>query len=232
MYLVAQIYGVGLITARLTGVDFVIGVFLGLGGVLVCSSLGDIRAVTWMVAAGGPAAVLSTADGLLLTIANAVSHDSYFRVVNPAASAPRRVALSKVTLLAVALAAAAVEAQRPADIVFLVSAAFSLAVAAFFPALVLGVFWSCANQWGVVAGMLSGLYVTAHQMILNEPWLRQVFRVSAAPSLWFGISPIAAGMFGMAAGWMAMMLVSVLTVSPDAATRCYVRQVLRFPNGR
>ncbi len=47
MYLVAQIYGVGLITARLKGVDFVIGVFLGLGGVLVCSSLGDIRAVTW-----------------------------------------------------------------------------------------------------------------------------------------------------------------------------------------
>jgi len=162
VYLVAQIYGVGLITARLKGVDFVIGVFLGLGGVLVCSSLGDIRAVTWMVAAGGLAAALSTADGLLLTIANALSHDSYFRVVNPAASAPRRVALSKVTLLAVALAAAAVAAQRPADIVFLVSAAFSLAVAAFFPALVLGVFWSRANQWGVVAGMLSGLYVTAH----------------------------------------------------------------------
>ena len=80
--------------------------------------------VSGMVAAGGLAAALSTADGLLLTIANALSHDSYFKMINPQASAARRVALSKVTLLAVALGAAAVAAQRPTDIVFLVSAAF------------------------------------------------------------------------------------------------------------
>jgi len=188
--------------------------------------------VSGMVAAGGLAAALSTADGLLLTIANALSHDSYFRVVNPKASAARRVALSKVTLLAVALAAAAVAVQRPADIVFLVSAAFSLAAAAFFPALVLGVFWSRANRWGAVAGMLSGLGVTAWYMILNEPWLRQVFRVSAPPTLWFGISPIAAGIFGMLAGWLVMMAVSLLTAAPGAATRSYVREVLRFPHQR
>lgn len=188
--------------------------------------------VSGMVAAGGLAAALSTADGLLLTIANALSHDSYFRVVNPKASAARRVALSKVTLLAVALAAAAVAVQRPADIVFLVSAAFSLAAAAFFPALVLGVFWSRANRWGAVAGMLSGLGVTAWYMILNEPWLRQVFRVSVPPALWFGISPIAAGIFGMVAGWLVMMAVSLLTAAPGAAARTYVRQVLRFPHQR
>jgi len=188
--------------------------------------------VSGMVAAGGLAAALSTADGLLLTIANALSHDSYFRVVNPTASAARRVALSKVTLLAVALAAAAVAVQRPADIVFLVSAAFSLAAAAFFPALVLGVFWSRANRWGAVAGMLSGLGVTAWYMILNEPWLRHVFRVSVPPALWFGISPIAAGIFGMVAGWLVMMAVSLLTAPPGAATRSYVREVLRFPHER
>ncbi|HOX69595.1 MAG TPA: VC_2705 family sodium/solute symporter, partial [Burkholderiaceae bacterium] len=134
-----------------------------IGGDIVVLATPEIAGLPYvisgMVAAGGLAAALSTADGLLLTIANALSHDFYFKMVNPGASAARRVALSKVTLLAVALGAAAVAAQRPADIVFLVSAAFSLAAAAFFPALVLGVFWSRANQPGALAGMVAGLAV-------------------------------------------------------------------------
>ena len=95
--------------------------------------------VSGMVAAGGLAAALSTADGLLLTIANALSHDLYYKMIDPnaldrAAVSPSRRSL----LLAVALAAAYVAAQKPADILFLVSAAFSFAAASFFPALVLG----------------------------------------------------------------------------------------------
>ena len=108
--------------------------------------------VSGMVAAGGLAAALSTADGLLLTIANALSHDLYYKMIDPNASTARRVAISKVLLLVVALAAAYVAAQKPADILFLVSAAFSFAAAAFFPALVLGVFWKRANKWGALAG--------------------------------------------------------------------------------
>ena len=108
--------------------------------------------VSGMVAAGGLAAALSTADGLLLTIANALSHDLYYKMIDPNASTARRVTISKVLLLVVALAAAYVAAQKPADILFLVSAAFSFAAAAFFPALVLGVFWKRANKWGAVAG--------------------------------------------------------------------------------
>ena len=104
--------------------------------------------ISGMVAAGGLAAALSTADGLLLTIANALSHDLYYKMIDPNAPTARRVTISKALLLVVALAAAAVAAQKPADILFLVSAAFSFAAAAFFPALVLGIFWKRANKWG------------------------------------------------------------------------------------
>ena len=104
--------------------------------------------VSGMVAAGGLAAALSTADGLLLTIANALSHDLYYKMIDPNASTARRVTLSKALLVVVALCAADVASQKPADILFLVSAAFSFAAAAFFPALVLGIFWKRANEWG------------------------------------------------------------------------------------
>jgi cation/acetate symporter len=203
-----------------------------IGGDIVVLATPEIAGLPYvisgMVAAGGLAAALSTADGLLLTIANALSHDCYFKMVNSRASPTRRVALSKVALLAVALAAAAVAAQRPADIVFLVSAAFSLAAAAFFPALVLGVFWSRANQPGAVAGMLSGLALTSYYMVQNEPWLRSLFGVTQPPSLWFGISPIAAGVFGMGLGLLVTVAVSLLTPRPSAESRALTRR-LRFP---
>src|SRR6185369_8962585 len=112
--------------------------------------------ISGLVAAGGLAAALSTADGLLLTIANALSHDLWFRIVDPKASATRRVTVSKVLLLMVALGAAYVTAQKPGDILLLVSAAFSIAASAFFPALVLGVFWRRANRWGAACGMVAG----------------------------------------------------------------------------
>ena len=203
-----------------------------IGGDIVVLATPEIAGLPYvisgMVAAGGLAAALSTADGLLLTIANALSHDSYYKMINPQASAARRVALSKVTLLAVALCAAAVAAQRPADIVFLVSAAFSLAAAAFFPALVLGVFWSRANQPGALAGMVAGLAVTTYYMVQNEPWLRTLFGVTSPPSLWFGISPISAGIFGMSIGAVVLVVVSLLTPRPRTESRAFTRS-LRFP---
>ncbi|MDO9313221.1 MAG: sodium:solute symporter family protein [Burkholderiaceae bacterium] len=203
-----------------------------IGGDIVVLATPEIAGLPYvisgMVAAGGLAAALSTADGLLLTIANALSHDCYFKMINPGASAARRVALSKVTLLAVALGAAAVAAQRPADIVFLVSAAFSLAAAAFFPALVLGVFWSRANQPGALAGMVAGLAITIYYMVQNEPWMRSLFGVTSPPALWFGISPISAGVFGMSLGAIVLVVVSLLTPRPRAESRAFTRN-LRIP---
>jgi len=99
------------------------------------------------VAAGGLAAALSTADGLLLTIANALSHDVYYKMIDPHAPTTRRLAISKGLLLVVAVLAAYVTSLKPGDILFLVGAAFSLAASAFFPALALGIFWKRANKW-------------------------------------------------------------------------------------
>ena len=184
--------------------------------------------ISGMVAAGGLAAALSTADGLLLTIGNAMSHDLYFKMIGPNASTARRVTVSKVLLLVAALAAAAVAAQRPADILFLVTAAFSIAASAFFPALVLGIFWGRANQWGALAGMASGLGLTLYYLIRNEAWLRGLFRVTAPVDLWLGILPVSAGVFGVPLGFAVCGLVSVLTPAPSAETRAFVRG-LRHP---
>ncbi len=184
--------------------------------------------VSGMVAAGGLAAALSTADGLLLTITNALSHDLYYKMIRPAASTAQRVIISKVLLLAVALAAAAVAAQRPADILFLVSAAFSLAASAFFPALVLGVFWQRANRWGAVCGMAAGLALTCYYMIQNEAWMRGVFGITSPVSLWFGIQPLSAGAFGVPLGFAVIVLVSLATPRSGVEMRSFV-QTIRSP---
>ncbi len=184
--------------------------------------------VSGMVAAGGLAAALSTADGLLLTISNALSHDVYHKMLAPEASSTRRVTISKVLLLVAALAAAALATQKPAGILFLVTAAFSIAASALFPALVMGFFWSRANRWGAVLGMGSGLAITLYYLIRNESWLRSMFGVSAAPDLWFGIQPVSAGVFGVPVGFLVCGVVSLLTQAPSEAQRRFVRR-LRYP---
>lgn len=186
--------------------------------------------VTCLVAAGGLAAALSTADGLLLTIANALSHDIYFRTLNPAASAAGRVISSKVLVMAVAFLTALIAALKFAHILQFVSAAFSLAGAAFFPALVLGIFWRRANGAGAVAGMLTGLGVCGWYMATNLPTLRGLFGVTRplADCQWFGIDPVAAGVFGVPAGLLAMVVVSLATRAPGAETQALIDR-MRFP---
>ncbi len=185
--------------------------------------------ISGMVAAGGLAAALSTADGLLLTIANALSHDLYYKMIDPNAPTARRVAISKALLLVVALAAAGVAAQKPADILFLVSAAFSFAAAAFFPALVLGIFWKRANKWGASLGMIAGLGVTFYYMVTTQPWLRGVFGVTSKVELWWGIQPISAGLFGVPLGFAVIIIVSLLTAPPRKDTQELVEHV-RYPD--
>ncbi len=185
--------------------------------------------VSGMVAAGGLAAALSTADGLLLTIANALSHDLYYKMIDPNAPTSRRVAISKALLVVVALAAAYVAAQKPADILFLVSAAFSFAAATFFPALVLGIFWKRANKWGASLGMVAGLGTTFYYMATTQPWLRGVFGVTSPVELWWGILPISAGVFGVPVGIATIVIVSLLTKAPSQETQDLVEHV-RYPD--
>jgi cation/acetate symporter len=202
--------------------------------VLATPAIGGLPyVISGLVAAGGLAAALSTADGLLLTIANALSHDLYYKMIDPNASTARRVTMSKVLLLLVALAAAFVAAQKPADILFLVSAAFSFAASAFFPALVLGIFWKRASSIGAVAGMILGLGVTFYYMATTQPWMRSLFGVtsSIADNTWWGISPIAAGVFGVPLGFATIVLVSLVTPKPSQKVQELVEHV-RYPELR
>jgi cation/acetate symporter len=141
------------------------------------------------------------------------------------------VTISKILLLVVALLAATVAAQKPADILFLVSAAFSLAAAAFFPALVCGIFWKRANKWGATLGMIAGLGITFYYMATTQPWLRSVFGVtgSIADNTWWGISAISAGLWGVPLGFIVIIVVSLLTPAPDKETQELVEHV-RYPN--
>ena len=212
---------------------------IAIGGdiiVLATPEIGGLPyVVSGMVAAGGLAAALSTADGLLLTIANALSHDLYYKVIDPNASTARRVTISKMLLLVVALAAAYVAAQKPADILFLVSAAFSFAAASFFPALTLGIFWKRANKWGASLGMIAGLGVTMYYMVTTQPWLYKLtFGTAITPeilkaNMWWDIAPISAGLFGVPLGFAVIIVVSLLTKTPPKEIQDLVEHV-RYPN--
>jgi len=169
--------------------------------------------ISGLVAAGGLAAALSTADGLLLAISNALSHDVYYKLVDPGASTQKRVTISKLLLLAVAFIAAYAASQKPADILSLVGAAFSLAASTLFPALGLGVFWKRANGSGAIAGMLVGFLTCLYYMFRTNPALGG--RMDAA---WFDIAPMSAGIFGVPAGIAAVVLISLLTAPPSRAS--------------
>ena len=189
--------------------------------------------ISGMVAAGGLAAALSTADGLLLTIANALSHDLYYKMIDPNAPTGRRVMISKALLLIVAVVAAytaySVYVTKQADILFLVSAAFSFAAAGFFPALVLGIFWKRATSAGAVLGILAGFGVTLYYMASNHPWMRSIFGVTDPISLWAGIQPISAGVFGVPIGFAVIILVSLFTRAPEKEVQDLIEHV-RYPS--
>ncbi|MBX3609831.1 MAG: cation acetate symporter [Hydrogenophaga sp.] len=208
---------------------------MSIGGdiiVLATPAIGGLPyVISGLVAAGGLAAALSTADGLLLTIANALSHDLYYKMIDPNASTARRVTISKTLLLVVALAAAYVASQKPADILFLVSAAFSFAAAAFFPALVLGIFWKRATGGAASLGMIAGLGITFYYMATTQPWLRGIFGITSPVELWWGILPISAGLFGVPVGFAVIIFISLITPAPSKKIQQLVEHV-RYPNLR
>ena len=154
-------------------------------------------------------------------------------MMDPNAPTARRVLISKVLLLIVAVLAALVAAQKPADILFLVSAAFSFAAAGFFPALVCGIFWKRATGIGATLGMIAGFATTFYYMAQTQPWLRGLFGVTrpVAESMWWDISPIAAGVFGVPVGFAVLIVVSLLTPKPSLETQAMVDHV-RYPNLR
>ncbi|MBK7660551.1 MAG: cation acetate symporter [Betaproteobacteria bacterium] len=203
-----------------------------IGGDLIVLATPEIAGLPYvisgLVAAGGLAAALSTADGLLLTIANALSHDLYYKMINPNASPAVRITVSKFLLLGVAIIAAYVTSLKPGNILFLVGAAFSMAASALFPALVLGIFWKRASKWGAIAGICAGLGVCLYYMVHTYPTFIQWFGTTPIQK-WFGLDPISAGMFGVPVGIVTIFVVSLLTPAPDKEVQELVDHV-RYPN--
>ena len=167
--------------------------------------------VSGLVAVGGLAAALSTADALLLTISSSLVRDLYSRDVANRTTSEQRVILSKFALLVVAIVAATVAMFKPSDILSLVAFSFSLAAAALVPAMVLGIFWRGATGRGAACGMLAGLGITVYYMVLNAPWLRALLHLAQPQSLWWGILPTAGGVFGVVVGLVVTVAVSLVT---------------------
>jgi cation/acetate symporter len=181
--------------------------------------------ISGLVAAGGLAAALSTADGLLLAIANALSHDVYYRMIDPRASTRRRLVVARGLLVVVAILAAVVAGFKPGGILALVAWAFSLAAAGLFPALVLGVWWKRTTKEGAVAGMIVGFAATLFYLV----WTHKT--MGFGQPTWFGISNISAGIFGVPIGFLVTYVVSLMTPAPSAEMQAFVAE-LRIPRGR
>jgi cation/acetate symporter len=186
--------------------------------------------VSGLVAAGGLAAALSTADGLLLTITSSLSHDVYYRIYRPDASTHFRLVISKSMLLVVAILAATVAAQKPGTILSMVSWAFSIAGSAFFPALVLGIFWQRATRAGALAGMVVGILLSIYYIIRVEFDSIPILGISGfGMEPWFHIQSVSGGLFGVLAGFLTIIAVSLMT-RPDPRAASFLKAI-RFRNG-
>ena len=176
--------------------------------------------ISGLVAAGGLAAALSTADGLLMTISNALSHDFYYKIIDRNASIVKRLTISRTLLVVTAAIAAWVATFKLTIIVELVAWAFSIAAASFFPALVMGVWDKRANKAGAVSGMLAGFGITLFYMVGSRFYGLD----------WWGIKTISSGLFGIPLGFLAIFVVSRLTAPPSREIQDFVESV-RYPRG-
>jgi cation/acetate symporter len=177
--------------------------------------------ISGLVAAGGMAAAMSTADGLLLAIANALSHDIYYKMIDPKADAKRRLIVARVLLIAIGAAGAFIASLRLTNILGAVAWAFDFAMSGLFFPLVFGIWWKRANTPGAIAGMLVGLGV-------GSWYLYMVKWGGMAP--WIGIDDLRFGIIGAGASLIAMVAVTLLTPAPDKETQDMVDEI-RIPKG-
>ena len=178
--------------------------------------------ISGLVAAGGLAAAMSTADGLLLAIANALSHDLYYKIIDPKADTKTRLIVARVLLLAVGAAGAFVASMKLTSILGAVAWAFCFANSGLFFPLVLGVWWKRANRAGAIAGMIGGF-------LAGSIYLYQVQFNGMTP--WLGLDGLRFGMIGMPVSLILMIVVSLMTEEPDAETQKMVEEI-RVPSGK
>ena len=177
--------------------------------------------ISGLVAAGGMAAAMSTADGLVLAIANALSHDLYYKIIDPKAETAKRLIVARVLLVIIGFAGATIAAMKIQGILGSVIWAFDFAMSGLFFPLVLGVWWKRANSQGAVAGMLLGLLSGTAYLI----WVR-----NGGAGFW-GVTQLTFGIVGSAVSLVSMVVVTLMTPAPDAKTMAMVDEV-RIPSGK
>ena len=177
--------------------------------------------ISGLVAAGGMAAAMSTADGLLLAIANALSHDLYYKIIDPKAETKTRLVVARVLLIVIGAAGALVASLKLTGILGAVAWAFDFACSGLFFPLVLGVWWKRANRQGAIAGMLGGL--------IAGTWYLYMVRWGGMDP-WIGIDHLRFGIIGMPVSLICMVVVSLMTAEPDKETQDMV-DATRIPRG-
>jgi len=178
--------------------------------------------ISGLVAAGGLAAAMSTADGLLLAIANALSHDLYYKIIDPKAETRKRLIVARVLLLGIGALGAGVASLKLTGILGAVAWAFCFAMSGLFFPLVLGVWWKRANRPGAIAGMVVGL--------ASGSWYLYMVKWGGMTP-WWGMDDLRFGIVGASASLVAMVVVSLMTPAPDKETQAMVDEV-RVPKGQ
>jgi cation/acetate symporter len=177
--------------------------------------------ISGLVAAGGLAAAMSTADGLLLAIANALSHDLYYKIIDPQAGTSRRLIVARILLLFIGAAGATVASLQLTGILGAVAWAFDFACSGLFFPMVLGVWWKRANAAGAIAGMVGGF--AAGTLYLYLVYTGQMEQ-------WGVIDHIRFGIIGMPVSLVCMVVVSLMTPEPSKEIQDMVDET-RIPSG-
>lgn len=181
--------------------------------------------VVALVAAGGLAAALSTAAGLLLVISSTLSHDLIKNVIAPHISEKTELAWARIAAALAVTIAGYFGINPPGFVAQVVAFAFGLAASSFFPVILLGIFWKRTTKEGAIAGMLSGIIFTAAYII----YFKFVNPAMNKPEHWFlGISPEGIGTVGMAINFAVTYVVSKLTKEPPKEVQEMVES-LRYP---
>lgn len=178
--------------------------------------------ISGLVAAGGMAAAMSTADGLLLAIANALSHDLYYKIIDPKAETKKRLIVARVLLIVIGALGAIVASYKLTSILGAVAWAFDFAMSGLFFPLVLGIWWKRANRPGAIAGMAIGL--------ATGTWYLYMVRWGGMTP-WIGIDHLRFGIIGASASLVSMIAVTLMTKEPDAETQAMVDEI-RIPRGK
>ncbi|MCB0460403.1 MAG: cation acetate symporter [Flavobacteriaceae bacterium] len=183
-----------------------------------------------LVAAGGLAAALSTAAGLLLVISTSISHDLIKKQINPNISEKGELWAARMAILVAIVIAGLFGIYPPGFVAAVVALAFGLAAASFFPAIILGIFDKRMNKQGAIAGMIVGITLMLFYMIRYKTGLIGVMEPRPASEWWFGTSPEGFGTVAMIVNVVVSFVVSRATAAPPESVQEIVENI-RIPSG-